>query len=115
MAVRRVDPFNRRELTRFVRMERNLIGGHPRYVAELDGDVRTYLGGRSVFTRGVESALFVASDADGRDVARCVATVNPRFNDHHDESSGSIGWFAAAPQKSAAVREMLAAAEGWLV
>jgi len=114
MALRRIDPLNRRELTRFVRMERNLIGGHPRYVAELDGDVRTYLAGRSAFTRGVESALFVASDAGGRDVARCVATVNPRFNDYHDESNGSIGWFAAAPQRGAEVREMLAAAEGWL-
>src|SRR5262245_61351807 len=114
MAVRRIDPLNRRDLKRFVRLERELVGGHPRYVSELDGDVRRYLTGRSVFTRGLESALFVASDAAGRDVARCVATINPRFNEYHEERSGSIGWFAAASQKSEQVREMLGAAEGWL-
>jgi GNAT superfamily N-acetyltransferase len=114
MAVRRVDPFSRRELRRFAALERGLIGGHPRYVSELDGDVRRYLSGRSVFTRGLESALFVATDGYGRDVARCAATVNPRFNDHHGERTGSIGWFAAASQKSEQVREMLGAAETWL-
>ena len=114
MAVRRVDPSDRRELRRFAALERDLIGGHPRYVSELDADVRRYVGGNSVFTRGLDSALFVASDATGRDVARCAATVNPRFNDYHDERSGSIGWFTAASQKGEHVREMLDAAEGWL-
>jgi len=114
MAVRRVDPLNRRELARFARLERELVGNHPRYVSELDADVRRYLAGRSVFTRGLDTALFVASDATGRDVARCAATVNPRFNDYHDERSGSVGWFAAASQKGEQVREMLAAAEEWL-
>jgi GNAT superfamily N-acetyltransferase len=114
MAVRRVDPLNRRELTRFAALERGLIGGHPRYVSELDADVRRYVGGRSVFTRGIDTALFVASDATGRDVARCVATINPRFNEYHGKRTGSIGWFAAASQKGEPVREMLGAAEAWL-
>jgi GNAT superfamily N-acetyltransferase len=114
MAVRRVDPLSRRDVARFARLERDLIGGHPRYVSELDGDVRKYLSGRSVFTRGVETALFVASDASGRDVARCAATINPRYNDHHDTAAGTIGWFAAASQKGEQVREMLDGAEAWL-
>jgi GNAT superfamily N-acetyltransferase len=114
MAVRRIDPSDRRALARFVRLDRELIGGHPRYVSELDGDVRKYLAGRSVLTTGFKTALFVASDDAGRDVARCVAAVNPRFNDWHDEATGAIGWFAAASQKGVQVREMLDVAEGWL-
>lgn len=114
MAVRQIDPTDRRGLARFAKLERDLIGGHPRHVAELDADLKKYLAGSSVFTRGLDAAMFVASDASGRDIARCAATVNPRFNDWHDERTGSIGWFAAASQKGEQVREMLGAAEDWL-
>jgi GNAT superfamily N-acetyltransferase len=114
MAVRRIDPRDRLALRRFARLDRELIGGHPRYVSELDADVRKYLSGRSVFSSSLDTALFVASDEAGRDVARCVASVSPRYNDWHDEATGMIGWFTAASQKGQYVREMLEAAEGWL-
>jgi GNAT superfamily N-acetyltransferase len=57
-------------------------------------------------------AWFVASN--GRDVARCAAFVNRRWQRERDPDAGFIGYFAAAPGADAKVREMLGTAETWL-
>ena len=59
MAVREVDPHDKRELNRFTGMERGLLGAHPLFVGELlDSDVRKRLSGKSAFSQEMSSALF---------------------------------------------------------
>lgn len=112
MPIREIDPADRRELKRFVGLERELLAGEPLYVAEIASDVGKHLRGRSPFYEEMEHALFVASD--GRDVARCGAFVNRRWQRDNGEKAGFVGYFAAAPDAGAAAGEMLEAAEGWL-
>ena len=64
MAVREVDRADRRELKRFIRMERELIGDHPQYAADLlDADVRKRLSGKSEFSKEMSFALFATERA----------------------------------------------------
>jgi GNAT superfamily N-acetyltransferase len=112
VSIREIDPDERRERKRFVRLERELLGSEPLYVPEIAADVDKYLRGRSPFYEEMDHALFVASD--GRDVARCVAFVNRRWQRDKGENAGFIGYFAAARDAGAAVVEMLETAERWL-
>jgi GNAT superfamily N-acetyltransferase len=112
MPVREIDPNDRRERRRFVALEGRLLGTEPLYVPEIASDVDKHLRGRSPFYEEMEHTLFVASN--GRDVARCAAFVNRRWQRDKDERAGFIGYFAAAPEAGAAVGEMLATAEHWL-
>ena len=110
MAVREVDPQDRRELNRFIRMERELVGVHPLFVGELlDSDVRKRLTGKSEFSQEMAYALFATERA------RAAAIVNPRWQRSTDEpQTGSIGYFAAGPGAAREVEELLTAAEEWL-
>jgi ribosomal protein S18 acetylase RimI-like enzyme len=110
MAVREVDASDKRELNRFIRMERDLIGNHPLYVGELlDADVRKRLSGKSAFSKEMSLALFAS------DRTRCAAIVSPLWQRTRDEPhSGSIGYFAAGPDAAHEVAEMLDSAESWL-
>jgi GNAT superfamily N-acetyltransferase len=112
MPVRQVDPEDKRERKRFVAFERELLGSEPLYVPEIASDVNKRVRGRSPFYEEMEHSLFVASN--GRDLARCAALVNRRWQRDKGEEAGFIGYFAAAPGAVAAVREMLEAAERWL-
>ncbi len=109
MAVRVLDPADKRQLIEFTRMERKLVGDQPLFVGDLDSDVRKRLSGDSELSDGVEYALFVNGGA------RCAAVVNTLWQRSHDEpQTGHIGWFAAAPDASEQAAEALAAAEDWL-
>src|SRR5215216_4881910 len=109
MAVREVDPADRRELKRFIRLERQLVGEHPLYVGEIDSDVRKRLTRRSRFSQDWDLALF-ASDG-----ARCAAIVNPGWQRSRNEpETGFIGYFAAGPDASKEAGEAIGAAEQWL-
>jgi GNAT superfamily N-acetyltransferase len=109
VAVREIDPSDKRELKRFVRLERDLLGSEPLYWSDFDADVRKRLSGRSAFSDDTEIALFTA---DG--VARCAAIVNRRWQAEREPDTGFVGYFAAGPGAEAAVTGMLAAAEEWL-
>ena len=109
MTVREIDPADKQELNRFVRLERDVVGDQPLFVGELDADVRKRLGGQSELSKGWDFALF----ANAR--ARAAAIVNPAWQQSHDEpQTGHIGWFAAAPDSSDQAAEVLDAAEDWL-
>ena len=110
MAVREVDPRDKRALNGFIRMERELVGGHPLFVGELlDSDVRKRLSGKSAFSQEMSFALFASENA------RCAAIVNPPWQRSHDEPhTGFIGYFAAGPDSGGEVEEVLAAGEEWL-
>jgi GNAT superfamily N-acetyltransferase len=112
MPVRQIDPENKRERKRFVALERELLGSEPLYVAEMASDVSKRVRGRSPFYEEMEHALFLASD--GRDLARCAAFVNRRWQRERDPDAGFIGYFATTPGAEAAAREMLETAESWL-
>ncbi|MEA2320399.1 MAG: hypothetical protein QOD81_249 [Solirubrobacteraceae bacterium] len=109
---REVAPGDRRERRRFIALERELVGGDPLFVSEIDADVDKRLRGRSAFWEETEHTLLVASE--GRDVARCAPMVNRRWQRGGRDDVGFIGYFAAAPGADAAVGEMLEAAERWL-
>ena len=112
MSVRQIAPEKRRERRRFVWLEHELFNDEPLYVPAIRADVTKYVRGRSPFYEEMERALFVASN--GRDLARCAALVNRRWQRDKGEGAGFIGYFAAAADARAEVGEMLAAAERWL-
>ena len=109
MVVREVDPADRRELKRFVRLERELIGDDPMYVGELDSDVRKRLTRRSEFSKEWDLALFAG------DRARCAAIVNPEWQQSRGQpETGFIGYFAAASEARRETGAVIGAAEEWL-
>jgi len=112
MPVREVAPDDRRERKRFVALEQELLGSEPLFVPEMAADVDKRLRGRSPFYEEMEHALFLATN--GRDVARCAAFINHRWQRDKGEAAGFIGYFAAAPGADAAVGDMLEVAERWL-
>ncbi len=112
--VRQVSTTDPRALKGFVTLERRLLGHYPLYVSSFDVDTTRRLSGKSAFTRDVATALFVAADEHGNDVARCAAQINPRYQAAKNERVGFIGYFAAAPDCDPYVREMMARAEAWL-
>jgi hypothetical protein len=122
MQVRQVSTGDPRKLREFVELERKLVSHHRLFVSEDDDEVTRRLSGRSAFFDQSEVALFVASDKSGRDVARCAAIINRRWQNSKRAPSvgfdsrevGFIGYFAAAPDKSREVTEMLERAEKWL-
>jgi len=110
MPVREVDASDKRELNRFIRMERDLIGRHPLYVGELlDADVRKRLSGKSAFSKEMSFALFAT------DRARCAAIVSPLWQRAREEpKTASVGYFAAGADAADEVAELLDSAESWL-
>jgi GNAT superfamily N-acetyltransferase len=100
------------ELRRFIRLERQLLGGEPAFVSAIDADEERFLTGQAALSSGLDRALFVVSN--GRDVGRCAAFVNRRYQEQHKEAVGFIGHFAAAPGVEEDVLELLSRAEEWL-
>ena len=111
--VREIQPSDANSLKQFVALERQWIAHHPRYISEIDADIARALSGRSAFFSEMDHALFAASE-DGKDVARCVALINRRYQQAKNVQRGFIGWFAALPGQDAPVRAMLDRAEAWL-
>ena len=109
MPVREIDPAQKQELNRFVRLERELVGDQPLFYGDLDSNVRKILSGRSEFSKQWDVALFA------NDRARAAALINPVWQASHDQpQTGGIGWFAAAPGSYMETRDVLDAAEDWL-
>ena len=100
-------------LKRFVTLERRLLSQYPLYVPNFASAVSQYLTGKSAFTREMGISLFIASDGE-RDVARCAALINPKYQAAKDEKVGFIGYFAAAEGCEACVQALFEKAEAWL-
>src|SRR4030042_1627612 len=100
-------------MMRFATLERKLLGEYPLYVSNFDKEVIRHLSGNSPAGRGMEIALYIASDGN-RDVARCGALINPKYQEAKNEKVGFIGYFAAAPNSEINVNSMLEHAEAWL-
>lgn len=111
--VREILPGDARALKHFVALEREWNGANPLFVSEIDADVIRGLSGRSEFLSDMEHTMFVAS-SDGRDVARCAALINRKYQKAKNERAGFIGYFAAAAGVEPAVRAILERAEAWL-
>jgi GNAT superfamily N-acetyltransferase len=112
-AVREIPPNDGKGLKSFVALERQWVGTNPQYVSEIDADVIKGLSGRSAFFSEMEHALFTASNG-GRDVARCAALINRKYQKAKHVKRGFIGWFSALPGEDAAVHAMFERGEGWL-
>jgi len=83
------------------------------FVSEIDSNIMYRLRGRSAFFTDVKHALIIASDGT-KDVARCAALINRRYQQANDEAVGFIGYFAAAPNAAAEVSAVLDQVEAWL-
>ena len=109
MTTSQIDPADRQELSRFIRLERKLLRDQPLHYGDLDSNTRKYLTGKSEFSKEWDFALFA------NDRARAVAIISPQWQRSHDEpQTGGIGWFAAAPGAAMDTHEVLGAAEDWL-
>src|ERR1700752_2089737 len=109
MPVREIDPGDKRELNRFVRLERELATDDRLFYCDLDSNVRKYLTRESEFSKDWDLGLFA------NERARAVAIVSPVWQLSQDApQTGGIGWFAAAPDSIAETGEGLEAAEEFL-
>lgn len=97
----------------FVELERKLVGSNPLFVSDIDSDVIKRLSGKSAFFSEMEHTLFVASNGS-RDVSRCAALINRRYQKAKNEAVGFLGYFAAAPDSGPQVQAMFEQAEAWL-
>jgi hypothetical protein len=111
--VREISPFDREALKGFVELERKLVGLNPLFVSDFDSDVIKRLSGKSAFFSETEHTLFVASDGS-RDLSRCAALINRRYQKAKNEAVGFLGYLAAAPDSGPQVQAMLEQAEVWL-
>jgi GNAT superfamily N-acetyltransferase len=111
--IKEVCPSDARALRSFVALERRWIGSNPLFVSEIDADVIRGLSGRSEFFSEMEHALFVASSA-GREIARCAALINRKYQKAKNERAGFIGYFAAEPGEETGVRALFERSEAWL-
>lgn len=111
--VREISPANPEDLKRFVTLERRLLSQYPFYTPNFDAEVSRRLSRKSAFTRECEIALYIASD-EKRDVARCAAIINPKYQTAKGEKVGFIGYFAAAQGCETYVQALFEKAESWL-
>jgi hypothetical protein len=112
VAVRQIPPEDRTERKRFVALEAELLGGEPLFVPDIASGVDKRLRSRPPFYEEMDYTAFLAGDR--RDVARCAAFVNRRWQRDKGEEAGFIGYFTAARGAGAEVAEMLQTAERWL-
>jgi GNAT superfamily N-acetyltransferase len=113
MTIQEISKTDKQAMMRFATLERKLLGEYPLYVSNFDKEVICHLSGNSPAGRGMEIALYIASDGN-RDVARCGALINPKYQEAKNEKVGFIGYFAAAPNSEINVNSMLEHAEAWL-
>ena len=112
-SLREIATSDGKALKRFVSLERELLGSYPQFVSEFESDAIKRLSGQSAFFDEMAYTLFVASDG-GRDVARCAALINGKYQRAKNEAVGFIGNFAAAPDCGTLVQAMFERAEDWL-
>lgn len=108
-----VNPADKAALKRFVTLERTLMQSYPKYISEIDEDVVKFLTRKNLMAKEMEFGLFIASKS-GRDVARCAAIINKKFQQQKQPGSGFIGFFAAAENCGTEVSDMILQAENWL-
>lgn len=113
-SVRQIPAGDKTAVKLFATLERRINAERPLFVAPTQADVVKLLTGRSSLHADIEHALFVATDEGGREVARCAAMINRRYQQYHKEAVGFIGYFAASNDAGTRAIEMLEAAEGWL-
>lgn len=108
-----IDPSDKSSLRRFVTLERKLMKDFPYYISEMDDDVVKMLTRKTQMAKEMEFSLFVVSKS-GKDVGRCAAIINKKFQAQKQTGSGFIGFFAAAEGCGPEVAEMIVQAENWL-
>lgn len=108
-----IDPSDKSALKRFISLERKLMKGYPYYISEIDSDVAKMLTRKTKMSKESEFGLFVISKS-GKDIGRCAAIINKKFQAQKQADAGFIGFFAAAEGCEKEVKEMIDRAELWL-
>lgn len=108
-----INPADKAALKRFVTLERRLMQAYPNYISEIDEDVIKFLTGKNLMAKEMEFRLFIVSRS-GKDVARCAAIINKKFQQQKQPGAGFIGFFAAAEGCGTEVSAMVQQAENWL-
>ena len=108
-----INPVDKSALKRFVSLERKLMENYPYYISELDDDVVKFLTRKNLMAKEMEFGLFIVTKL-GRDVGRCAAIINKKFQTQKQADAGFIGFFAAAENCEQEVSEMFGHAEAWL-
>lgn len=113
MKVRSINKNNEAELKKFVSLERELLSHHTNYISAIDEDVIGLFTGKSNLYQDVDFNLFVVSN-ENKDVGRCAAIINKKYQRDKEESVGSIGFFAGATNCKEEIQLMIQEAEDWL-
>ncbi len=88
-----VNPENKADVNRFIRLPFDLYQNHPQWVPPLLIDLRLYLNRRKhPFYEHSDADFFIAT-VDGKDVGRIAALENKRFNAYHQRSDCQFYFF----------------------
>lgn len=114
ISIHELDIRNKKELNRFVRLERKVLSHYTNYVSPTDKDLINLFTGKTKLFEQVEFALFIATKG-GVDMGRCAAIINRKYQRDKNEQVGSIGFFAAKQNSPQEIKCLLKEAESWLL
>jgi hypothetical protein len=104
---------HRSQVTEFIRLPYAIYDRDPSWTPPLERDLRSFLDPRrGPFFEFGTAKLFLAYQA-GKAVGRIAAVIDPRFNAHHDASTGFFGFFESVDDTAVAAA-LLRAASGFL-
>ena len=83
ITIEKVDPHNKSQVDRFVRLQPRLYEGHPQYVPPFISDIKTMLDRKKHPFYDHSDAEFFIAVRDGKDAGRIAALENKPFNQYH--------------------------------
>jgi len=102
LTVDQIDPKNKADVNRFVRLHYKLYEGTPQWVPPFLGDVKTMLNPDKHPFYEHSTADFFIVHRDGKDVGRIAALENKPFNKYHDKREAVFYLFDCADDQEAA-------------
>jgi GNAT superfamily N-acetyltransferase len=107
-----VEPRDRRQVQRFIRLPFELYRNHPLWVPPILMDIRAQLNPRQhPFYQHSDAAFFLAG-SDGRDLGRIAVLHNKPYNQYHAKRQAQFYFFECVEDLEVA-RRLIAAAEAW--
>lgn len=111
--IHEVSKADKNGIKHFVKLERQFMRDFPLFVSDFDNDVSDRITGKSAYFENCKIQNYIANDGE-KDVARCMALINPKYQKAKNEKVGFIGYFAAIPNAQQHVKIIFEHAENWL-
>ena len=112
-SIREISISDKHQVRHFIELERVFMRDYPLFVSDFDNDVAHRITGKSAYFKDCLVKNIIANDGN-KDVARCMALINQKYQKAKKEKVGFIGYFAAEANSAQHVKVMLEHAENWL-